>query len=128
MWALAIIGVLTSVVGAFYYIRIVKVMYFDAPVEAFDRRAPSVSFVAAVSGLFTDVLLHLPRPVHWCGAGRGQGAVRMSGAAHLARLRERSTSVARRVRVVRPAAPSPASQWLRDLSRIVRERCTAGEV
>jgi NADH-quinone oxidoreductase subunit N len=30
LWALAVIGVLTSVVGAFYYIRIVKVMYFDA--------------------------------------------------------------------------------------------------
>jgi NADH-quinone oxidoreductase subunit N len=62
LWALAIIGVLTSVVGAFYYIRIVKVMYFDAPVEAFDRRAPSVSFVAAVSGLFTTFFFIFPAP------------------------------------------------------------------
>ena len=30
MWALAVIGVLTSVIGAYYYIRIIKVMYFDA--------------------------------------------------------------------------------------------------
>jgi NADH:ubiquinone oxidoreductase subunit 2 (subunit N) len=29
LWALAVIGVLTSVVGAFYYMRIIKVMYFD---------------------------------------------------------------------------------------------------
>ena len=29
---LAVIGVVTSVVGAFYYFRIVKVMYFDEPV------------------------------------------------------------------------------------------------
>ncbi|MBB4265031.1 NADH-quinone oxidoreductase subunit NuoN [Roseospira visakhapatnamensis] len=33
---LAIIGVLTSVVSAFYYLRIVKVMYFDEPLEGLD--------------------------------------------------------------------------------------------
>jgi NADH-quinone oxidoreductase subunit N len=31
LYLLAIVGVLGSVVGAFYYIKIVKVMYFDAP-------------------------------------------------------------------------------------------------
>jgi NADH-quinone oxidoreductase subunit N len=34
---LAVIGVLASVVGAFYYLRIVKVMYFDEAREGFDR-------------------------------------------------------------------------------------------
>jgi NADH-quinone oxidoreductase subunit N len=34
---LAVIGVLTSVVGAYYYLRIVKIMYFDEPAGAFDR-------------------------------------------------------------------------------------------
>lgn len=34
---LAVIGVLASVVGAFYYLRIIKVMYFDEAVEPFDR-------------------------------------------------------------------------------------------
>ena len=33
------IGVLTSVVGAYYYLRIIKVMYFDAPSRRFDPRA-----------------------------------------------------------------------------------------
>ena len=37
LYALAIIGVLSSVVGAFYYLRIVKLMYFDEPSEAFDH-------------------------------------------------------------------------------------------
>jgi NADH-quinone oxidoreductase subunit N len=37
LYTLAVIGVLSSVVGAFYYLRIVKLMYFDEPVEAFDR-------------------------------------------------------------------------------------------
>src|SRR3954453_12820836 len=39
LWTLAVIGVLTSVVGAYYYIRVVKVMYFDAAAEPFDRRS-----------------------------------------------------------------------------------------
>jgi NADH-quinone oxidoreductase subunit N len=39
MNALAIFGVLTSVVGCYYYIRIVKVMYFDQPKESFDARS-----------------------------------------------------------------------------------------
>jgi len=37
LYSLAVIGVLASVVGAFYYIRIVKLIYFDDPEEAFDR-------------------------------------------------------------------------------------------
>jgi NADH-quinone oxidoreductase subunit N len=53
LWPLAIIGVLTSVVACFYYIRIIKVMFFDAPAPAFDMRAPSVSFVAIAAGAFT---------------------------------------------------------------------------
>ena len=62
MWTLAIIGVLTSVVGAYYYLRIVKVMYFDAPEEAFDPRPASVSFVAAATGLFTTFFIVFPAP------------------------------------------------------------------
>jgi len=37
LYWLAVLGVLTSVVAAFYYVRIVKVMYFDEPGEAFDK-------------------------------------------------------------------------------------------
>jgi NADH-quinone oxidoreductase subunit N len=62
MWTLAIIGVLTSVVGAYYYLRVVKVMYFDPPEEAFDPRPASLSFVAAVGGLFTTFFFIFPAP------------------------------------------------------------------
>jgi NADH-quinone oxidoreductase subunit N len=62
LWVLAVIGVLTSVVGAFYYIRVVKVMYFDAPAEAFDPRPGSLSFVAAASALFTTFFFVIPAP------------------------------------------------------------------
>jgi NADH-quinone oxidoreductase subunit N len=53
---LAVIGVVTSVVSAFYYLRVVKVMYFDEPVGDFDRaigaELKGVVFVAAVVTLF----------------------------------------------------------------------------
>jgi NADH-quinone oxidoreductase subunit N len=57
LWFLAILGVLTSVVGCFYYLRIIKVMFFDAAEPAFDRRSASVSFVAIAAGAFTVLFL-----------------------------------------------------------------------
>jgi NADH-quinone oxidoreductase subunit N len=62
MWALAIIGVLTSVVSCFYYLRIIKVMFFDDAVEAFDARSGSLSFVALASGVFTLMFFVFPAP------------------------------------------------------------------
>ena len=63
LWALAIIGVLTSVIGAFYYIRIVKLMYFDEAVSAFDTMPPSLGFAAAATGLFTGLFFIFPAPI-----------------------------------------------------------------
>jgi NADH-quinone oxidoreductase subunit N len=37
LYPLAVIGVVTSVVGAYYYLRIVKLMYFDEPAVVFDQ-------------------------------------------------------------------------------------------
>ena len=37
MYALAIIGLVTTVISAFYYIRIIKVIYFDKPKKPFDE-------------------------------------------------------------------------------------------
>ena len=37
LYTLAVIGLLTSVVGSYYYMRIVKLMYFDEPSEPFER-------------------------------------------------------------------------------------------
>jgi NADH-quinone oxidoreductase subunit N len=63
MWTLAVIGVLTSVIGAYYYIRIIKLMYFDEPEEAFDPRPASLSVVVAASGLFTMFFFVFPAPL-----------------------------------------------------------------
>jgi NADH-quinone oxidoreductase subunit N len=52
LYALAVIGVVTSVVGAFYYLRIVKVMYFDANDDQLDRpQSRALNAVIAVSGI-----------------------------------------------------------------------------
>jgi len=37
MYTLAIIGLVTTVVSAFYYLRIIKVIYFDKPIEPFEE-------------------------------------------------------------------------------------------
>ena len=55
MYTLAIIGVLTSVVALFYYLRVVKVMFFDPSEAPFDARSGSLSFVAMATGAFTLV-------------------------------------------------------------------------
>ena len=62
-WTLAVIGVLTSVVGAYYYLRVVKVMYFDDSQPAFDARSPSLSFVAGVGALVTTLFFVFPAPI-----------------------------------------------------------------
>jgi NADH-quinone oxidoreductase subunit N len=63
LWPLAVIGVLTSVIGAFYYLRVVKVMYFDAADQpAFDPHGASLSFVAVTTGLFTTLFFIFPAP------------------------------------------------------------------
>jgi NADH-quinone oxidoreductase subunit N len=62
LWTLAIIGMLTSIVGCFYYLRVIKVMFFDAAEPAFDTRPASVSFVAVTAGVFTLLFFLLPSP------------------------------------------------------------------
>ncbi|MBD9386636.1 NADH-quinone oxidoreductase subunit NuoN [Agrobacterium sp. AGB01] len=52
LYALAIIGVVGSVVGAFYYLRVVKVMWFDDAKGEFERPAIEHRIVYALSGLF----------------------------------------------------------------------------
>ena len=64
MYGLAIIGVLTSAVGAYYYIRIVKVMYFDKPVESFDKPiGMELSTVLVGTGVVTLFFFAYPTPV-----------------------------------------------------------------
>lgn len=51
LYPLAILGVLASVVGAYYYLNIVKIMYFDEPAERFDVMPGALKLVLGISGV-----------------------------------------------------------------------------
>ncbi len=64
LYTLAVIGVLTTVVGAYYYVRVVKVMYFDEPALRFDQPIDaSLSAVLTLTGLFTLLFFAYPAPL-----------------------------------------------------------------
>jgi NADH-quinone oxidoreductase subunit N len=59
--ALAVFAVVMSLIGAFYYIRVVKVMYFDAPITATTVSAPAdVRAVLSINGALVLVLGLVP--------------------------------------------------------------------
>lgn len=63
LYPLAVIGVLASVVGAFYYIRVVKIMYFDEPAEAFEPMPRELKLILGVSAIFVIAFFAFPGPL-----------------------------------------------------------------
>jgi NADH-quinone oxidoreductase subunit N len=63
LYILAVIGVLASVVGAYYYLAIIKVMYFDEPVESFYAMPYELRLVLGVCGLFNILFFLYPGPL-----------------------------------------------------------------
>jgi NADH-quinone oxidoreductase subunit N len=63
LYGLSVIGVLMSAVAAFYYLRIVKIMYFDEPAAAFDGSAPVARIVLVVSALIIILFMFAPSPL-----------------------------------------------------------------
>lgn len=61
--ALAVIGVVLSVIGAYYYVRIVKVMFFDEPVEPFEPAPAEIKLIIGLSGAFVIGFVFIARPV-----------------------------------------------------------------
>ncbi len=61
MW-LAVLAVVMSVIGAFYYLRVVKVMYFDAPADDAPIHAPAeMRVMMSVNGLSIAALGLMPQ-------------------------------------------------------------------
>jgi NADH-quinone oxidoreductase subunit N len=63
LYVLAVIGVLSSVVGAFYYLRLVKIMYFDEPAGAFEPMTGELRFVLGLSGIFVILFVFFAGPL-----------------------------------------------------------------
>ena len=63
MFILAVVGVLASVVGAFYYLRIVKIMFFDEAKDAFNEMPSQLKVVLGLSGLFVLLYIVYPNPL-----------------------------------------------------------------
>ena len=64
LYALAILGMLSSVVSAYYYLRIVKIMYFDEADEPLAKPLRTeLSAVMGITGLFTMLFFVYPAPL-----------------------------------------------------------------
>ena len=63
LYTLAVIGVLASVVGAYYYLAIIKSMYFDEPAESFAPMPDELKLVLAVCGVFNVLFFIYPAPL-----------------------------------------------------------------
>lgn len=64
LYGLSILGVLSSVVGAYYYLRIVKIMYIDTPSEDnFDPMPRELGIMAGVMAGFALLFFVYPAPL-----------------------------------------------------------------
>ncbi|MEL6751810.1 MAG: proton-conducting transporter membrane subunit, partial [Pseudomonadota bacterium] len=63
LYWLAVIGVLASVVSAFYYLRLIKIMWFDEGEEPFLGMPIELKAVVSVAGLFTILYVVVAGPV-----------------------------------------------------------------
>ena len=63
LYALAVIGVVASVIGAYYYVRIVKIMYFDEPEGGFDPLPVELGAVLGISGVLVLAFVLIASPL-----------------------------------------------------------------
>jgi NADH-quinone oxidoreductase subunit N len=63
-YGIAVFAVMFSLVGAFYYLRVVKLMYFDAPTDDAPIEAPvDMRFLISANGLAVALLGIMPNKV-----------------------------------------------------------------
>ena len=63
LYLLAVIGVVTSVIGAYYYLRIVKLMYFDEPQAGFEALPAELGTVLGISGVLMLAFVVIAGPL-----------------------------------------------------------------
>src|SRR5471030_645443 len=73
----AVLGVLASVVASYYYLRIVKVMYFDEPAEPIDAPAFGVSrAVSFAAAILVTLFSFAPQPLSLIAEAAAKGLFR----------------------------------------------------
>ena len=60
---LAVIGIISSLIAAFYYLRVIKVMYFDRGEPGFDARTVGMNAVIYASAIATALFILMPAPI-----------------------------------------------------------------
>ena len=60
---LAVVAVMFSLIGAFYYLRIVKLMWFDEPKGQFARVSGELRLIFGLSGLFVVAYVLIGGPI-----------------------------------------------------------------
>ncbi len=73
LYSLAVVGVLTSVVAAYYYLKVVKLLYFDEPVLGLERHVPFMSQATLLICALVTVLFFLYPSVLLDAAGNAAG-------------------------------------------------------
>jgi NADH-quinone oxidoreductase subunit N len=64
LYAIAVIGFVTSVIGAYYYLNIVRLMFFEKPAAAFEKPlGPINAALLGVSGAFVLMFVVVPGPL-----------------------------------------------------------------
>lgn len=77
-YVLAVLGVLSSVVAAYYYLRVIKVMFFDAAVDPYDTHVPFARRVILSISVFF-VLAFILKPSLIVESAQGAATVLFSG-------------------------------------------------
>lgn len=62
LW-LVLVAVFSSVLGAFYYLRVIKIMYFDAPLQFVIMRSPSLRIMLGLACVISIVVVFIPQHV-----------------------------------------------------------------
>ncbi len=63
LYYVAVIGVIASVIGAYYYLRIIRIIYFDAPKGAFETMTPALKGILVASSLAVLLFWIVPGPL-----------------------------------------------------------------
>ena len=77
LYVAALLGFIASCVGAYYYLRIVKIMYFDEPAKPFDRpMGRGMGTILMASSVFTVLFVFIPGPLVAAAAYAAQALFR----------------------------------------------------